>query len=51
MEVGEKIAICFDVIKPSSLRCAASRLGSEMGRRYTVAEDRITKMAEVTRHE
>lgn len=51
MEVGETLAICFDVIKPSSLRVAASKLGTEMGRRYTVAQNRITKMAEVTRHE
>lgn len=51
MQVGETIAICFDVIKPSILRTSACRLGSETGRKYSVSADRNLQISEVTRHE
>lgn len=51
MQIGETIAFAFSVVKGCSVRSAASTLGLEMDRRYSVHANRDNRTYEVTRHE
>lgn len=51
MQIGETMAFAFSVVKGCSVRSAASTLGLEMDRRYSVHANRDNRTYEVTRHE
>ena len=51
MEVGDTVGLAFDVAKGASIRSAASILGLEMERTYTVHVNRNNRTYEVTRNE